>query len=39
MTHFNHSKAEKIVNESDIDDNVFKSIYTKKVLSVSMIQS
>ena len=28
MTFYSHSKAETIINESDIDDNVFKSIYT-----------
>ena len=27
-TFYSHSKAETIINESNIDDNVFKSIYT-----------
>ena len=30
MTH-SYSKAETTINESDIDDNVFKSIYTTNV--------
>ena len=28
MIFYSHSKAETIISESDIDDNVFKSIYT-----------
>ena len=27
-TSYSHSKLEKIIEESDIDDNIFKSIYT-----------
>ena len=49
-TFCSHSKAETIINESDIDDNVFKSIYVtaissnqkfseEKVQAESLIQS
>ena len=27
-----YSKAEKIINESEIDDNVFESIYTTEII-------
>ena len=31
---YSHSKAETIINESDIDDNVFKSFYTTLVSNI-----
>ena len=31
---YSHSKAETVINESDIDDNVFKSFYTTVVSSI-----
>ena len=33
-TFYLHSKAETIINESDIDDNVFKSIYTTVISNI-----
>ena len=33
-TFYSHSKAETIINESNIDDNVFKSIYTTVVSNI-----
>ena len=34
-TFYLHSKAETIINGSDIDDNVFKSIYTKVTSNIN----
>ena len=31
---YSHSKAETVINESDIDDNVFKSFYTTVVSNI-----
>ena len=31
---YSHSKAETIINESDIDDNVFNSIYTTVISNI-----
>ena len=36
-TFYSHSKAETIINESDIDDNVFKSIYTTVILNIQKL--
>ena len=36
-TFYSHSKAETIINESDIDDNVLKSIYTTVISSIQKI--
>ena len=33
-TFYSHSKAETIINESDIDGNVFKSIYTTVISNI-----
>ena len=32
-----HLKAETVINESDIDDNVFKSIYTKVISNIKKL--
>ena len=33
-TFYSHSKADTIINESDIDDNVFKSIYSAVISKI-----
>ena len=33
-TFYSHSKADTIINESDIDDNVFKSIYSAAISKI-----
>ena len=33
-TFYSHSKTEAILNKSDIDDNVYKSIYTKVISNI-----
>ena len=36
-TFYSHSKAETIINESDIDDNVFKSTYTTVISNIQKL--
>ena len=36
-TFYSHSKAETIINGSEIDDNVFKSIYTKVISNIQQL--
>ena len=36
-TFYSHPKAEAIINESDIDDNIFKSIYTTVISNIQKL--